>query len=151
MKLFQAVVVILSCLLATCCCSWQERREPLYPTNVVGWKNYEKGGTKMRGSFVLHKGGTIDNGEIRIKVLDLMPADPCAEPGTFNYQARVKFEFIRMIDEQLVCEDIFPENGGGSFSPECGEYLSKIGIFGVGVRAINVKESWVFFELSGHY
>jgi hypothetical protein len=52
---------------------------------------------------------------------------------------------------QILCSDVYPENGGGTLTSHCGPIPDEFGIFGVGVRAINLKEGWVYFILDGTY
>jgi hypothetical protein len=41
------------------------------------------------------------------------------------------------------------ETASGNFTSDCGKNLSEFGIRGFGIRAINLKEGWVYFELYG--
>jgi len=81
------------------------------------------------------------------KVIDLIPPDPCAEGGSFQHQARVTIQFIRVADQKVLCEETFPEHGYLSVSSRCGDNLSGYGIPGVGVNDINLKEGWAFIGL----
>jgi hypothetical protein len=119
--------------------------------SVEGWKNHEKNGIKMRGRFVLKKNEATDNGKIQISVLEILPPERCVEGGSFPARARVKLQFLRLTDQKILCSDVFPENGGVTVSSVCGDSLDEFGIFGVGVRAINIKDRWVLFELDGDY
>lgn len=132
------------------CCDSQ-RTEPTYPKDVAGWRNYKEGTTKLRGSFVLRKGEQTDNGKLQITVLELIPPKCTGDTGDFSAQARVNLGFTRVSDQQVLCSETFPENGGGSLSGNCGRIPDEFGIYGVGVRAINIRDGWVFFFLDGDY
>jgi hypothetical protein len=99
----------------------------------------------------LKKGESTDNGKIRISVLDLIPPACTGDAGDFAARARVKLEFTRVSDQSVLCSEIFPENGGRSFFGGCAGIPDEFKIFGVGARAINLKEGWVFFALDGDY
>jgi hypothetical protein len=98
----------------------------------------------MRGRFVLRNGETTDNGNIQIKILQLIAPNRCAEEGAFNAQARVRFQFVRLSDHQVLCEDIFAEHGGGSITP-CRDMVAPLGVSAIWVSAISLKEEWAFF------
>lgn len=132
------------------CCAGQ-RTEPSFPKDVTGWRDYKEGTTKLRGSFVLRKGERTDNGKLELKVLELMPPECTGDAGTYAERARVKLEFRRLSDQQVLCSETFPENGGRSLAGLCAGIPDEFGIFDVSVRAINLKDGWVFFILTGDY
>jgi hypothetical protein len=144
-----ASVLLLACFTVGCCAK-DDRIEPNYPSNISGWSKYEQFGVKMCGSFVLQLNEATDNGKLQVKVLELIPPDLCAHSGSFQRQARVKFQFVRLEDQKLLCEDIFPERGGGSISG-CQASVAELGIHAVQVRAINLREGWAYFVLPGCY
>jgi len=130
--------------LAACCGSQHD--EPIYPRNVDGWRDFKDGTTKLRGSFVLSKGASTDNGLIKIKVLDLLAPECTGDAGDFSARARVILGFYRVTDEFLLCSETFPENGGGNLP-----LPAEFGIFGVGIRGINLRDNWVYFFIDGTY
>jgi hypothetical protein len=132
------------------CCPGS-RREPTYPTDAGGWRDSQNGTTKLRGSFVLRKGEHTDNGKLQITVSDLLPPECTGDAGDFAARARVKLKFVRLSDEHVLCSDIFPENGGGELIGGCAGIPREFGVFGVGARAINLKEGWVHFIITGDY
>jgi len=138
-------VLVLAVWLSSCC---PQRKEPPLPKDAIGWKDYQEGTTKLRGRFLLKKGETTDNGKVEIKVWELIPPDCPSEMGSFERQARVRLQFRSLSNPEIVCSDVFPEHGGGSL---CDSIADEYDIFGVGVGAINLKEEWVFFILSGTY
>ncbi len=136
------------------CCFPEKRIEPSYPSKVSGWltdkqrlKFYEENKSWSRGNFVLRKSEATDDGKIRIKVLDLIPPDPCAEGAALQRQARVTLQFIRMSDQKALCEETFPERGALAVYSKCGDSLDEFGIDVVGVNDINLKEGWAFIRL----
>jgi len=83
-------VLVFAVWLSACC---PPRKEPLPPTDAIGWKDYKEGTTKLRGRFLLKKGESTDNGKVEIKVLELIPPNCAAHVGSFERQARVKLQF----------------------------------------------------------
>jgi hypothetical protein len=148
------VVIALGASLLGGCCSSINRTEPAYPGKVSGWLTdkqrlmfYEEHNYWSRGNFVLRKNEATDDGKIRIKVLDLIPPDPCAEVMSFQRTARVTLQFIRMSDQRPLCEDTFPEHGAGRVYSTCGDSLDEFGIDAVVISDINLKEGWAFIRL----
>jgi len=60
----------------------------------------------------------------------------------------VKLEFKRLSDNSILCSETFPENGGRSLRVGCAEIPKEFNILDVSVRAINLKDGWVFFHLT---
>lgn len=136
------------------CCLPERRTESPYPSKVSGWlseperlKFHEEHGFWARGDFVLRKNESADDGKLKVKVIELIPPDPCAEGGSFLRQARVTLQFIRMSDQKMLCEETFPERGYLTVYSKCGNSLSEFEIPGVGVTDINLKEGWAFIRL----
>jgi len=48
------------------CCAIQ-RTEPPYPKDITGWRDSKEGTTKIRGSFVLKRGESTDNGKLSLR------------------------------------------------------------------------------------
>jgi hypothetical protein len=143
------VAFLLTSLILNGCHLLAGRSEPSYPTNVTGWKDYQENGAQQRGNFVLKKGETTDNGKIRIKVLDITAPDPFAESGTWSSLPKAQLEFVRVSDQKVLCTHTYAEREGRRLSADCGENLVEYGLLGISIRAINLKEQWVFFALSG--
>lgn len=139
-------VAILLTLFSGCSCNVKNDSEPPYPQNITGWKYREEDGVGVVGNFVLKKGESTNNGEVEIKVVNLIPAECFVDQGTMQAQKRAKLQFIRMSDRKVVCEDITPEHGGGNL---CGDKLDEFRISGIGIRNINLKDQWVHFILTG--
>jgi hypothetical protein len=117
---------------------------------VSGWKEHKEQGVRIRGDFVLKKGNSTDNGKIQVKVIDLIPPDPCAEAGAFQSQARAKIQFVRLSDNKVLLEDLFAERGSMTLSPANGTDLyEEFGVSVIFIYDINLKDGWVYFELRG--
>ena len=143
------VAFLLTSLMSNGCQLPFGRSEPSYPNNVKGWKDYQENGVRQRGNFVLRKGETTDNGKIQIKVLDITAPDPRSEPGTWSSLPKAQLEFVRLSDQKVLCVHTYAEREGRNFSADCGENLVEYGLLGISIRAINLKEQWVFFVLDG--
>jgi hypothetical protein len=132
-------------------CSQQlQRSEPPYPNKVWGWEYHKEQSLDIVGDFVLKPGDSTDNGKIQVKVLELIPGDKTTDAGTLSYQTRAKLQFIRLLDNRILCENIFPEKGSITLSvPHCKHNLSEYGILSVYISAINLKDGWVHFQLIG--
>src|SRR5262245_199898 len=153
MRYLSIVLALATSMLGGCCLAIR-RVEPSYPTKVSGWltdkerlKLHEEHKYWARGDFVLRKNEATDDGKIRIKVINLIPPDPCAEGGSFQRQARVTLQFIRMADQRVLCEGTFPGPGSSTTSSECGDSLNDYEIPTVVVSDINLKEGWAFIHL----
>jgi hypothetical protein len=140
-----SILVLLISLLPSSCCPKAKRVEPPYPTDVVGWKESEQNDVHYLGEFVLKKGEATKNRKVEIRVLEFLPPEACREAGEFQGLARVKLQFIQTSDNSMLCEKEFGETQSGVIPKECGENL---GIYGIGIRAINLKDEWVFFYLT---
>jgi len=145
-----ASTLVLSLILQGSCMLMQKRVEPSYPTNVSGWQAYVRQGVKFRGSFVLKKNETTSDGNIQIKLTDVSPPDSMAEPGSHNSRPRAHLQFTRVADQNVICEGTYAEDEGRTLAADCGDTIESLGIIGIGIRAINLKEKWVFFELTGY-
>jgi len=126
------------------------RYEPPLPKDAIGWSDYKEGSTKFRGRFLLHTGESTENGKLRVTVLELLAPKLTGDGGDFEARARAKLGFARVSDGKTLCWKILPENGGGNLS-ECADLADEYGIFGAGIRAINLNEGWVYFVLDGIY
>ena len=78
MKTISFLVLVVLGLSTNGCCLKEPRVEPAYPQSVSGWKERRERGVRIRGEFVLKKGTSTDNGKIQVKIIDLVPPDPCA-------------------------------------------------------------------------
>lgn len=144
------ILAVVICSLMPGCCSEMPRVEPQYPTEVLGWKETHVRGVRSLGTFVLNEGQATDNGRVQIKLLDLIPPARCAEAGTSISRRRAKFQFIKLPEQKVLCEDTFVETSSMTISGgPCGSSLSEFGILSINVGDINLKDGWAFFELRG--
>jgi hypothetical protein len=129
-------------------CCVDHHKEPSYPGKaVLGWKEFARTGPlQTHGVFVLKKGESTDNGKIQVKVMDIIPNDPCDPPGRV-YLARVELQFTRLSDQKILCSDSYVERSTGIF--DCGNQIVEFGISGYRMNTINLTQGWVFFELWG--
>ncbi len=141
------LVIILLLLLGmmSSCCPPVSYTEPQYPTNVAGWKEPEGKANHYVGEFVLKKGEVIDNGKIQIRALEFLPPERCREAGEFQRLARVRLQFTNALTHEVMCEDEFGESSSGFFPERCGK---ETGLFAFGVRAIHLKDEWIYFYLN---
>jgi hypothetical protein len=143
-----AISLMLISSFSQACCRIEKRIEPTYPENVPGWIYREDRGVHIHGEFVLKKGESTENEKIRIRILELIPPDPCAEVGTFQSGARAKIQFIKVSDQSVLCEDTYIVKGSSGFY-SCGDNLKESGVEVIVINAINLKEEWVHFTLAG--
>jgi hypothetical protein len=135
--------------LGGCCLKGGTRKEPSYPGVRLGWNEQEVRGVYMLGSFVLKTGEAIENGNIQIKVDELIPADPCVEPTSLIGMDRVRLRFIRRADQKVLCEYIFMDRSSTALvSDQCREVTKESDVAAVYIKAINITDGWVYFELA---
>ena len=146
MRICSALALLLSLPFLAGCCQPKERTEPQHPGQVSGWKDDYDSDSRVHtlGEFVLRKGEATDNGKVRIKIVDVIPPDPCAHGGSWNNSARAVFQFTKVEDGKVLREEEFIDSGTNSTT----------GTFQIAttfVIGINIKEGWVHFQLRGVY
>lgn len=150
MKIISFLALVMLSLSTGGCCSYEPRVEPAYPQSVSGWKERMERGIRIRGDFALKKGTSTDNGKIQVKIIDLIPPDPCAEAGAFQRNARARIQFVRLSDNKVLLDDLFAESGTKTLSTADSTSLYKeFGIDVIYIYDINLKDGWVYFELRG--
>lgn len=143
------VFVMLSSSMSSCCFN-KHRNEPTYPQSVSGWKERKEQGVKIKGDFVLKKGNSTDNGMIKVKIMDLIPPDPCAEMGAFQRQARARIQFVRLPDNIVLLDELYAEKGSMTLPTiDEADFYEEFGIYVIYIHDINLKDEWVYFELRG--
>lgn len=146
-------LMVLVCSLVRGCCTESPRAEPPRPSRdeITGWKFNDSRGVRSLGKFLLGRGEVTDNGEVRIKVLDMVPGDPCAGGQSYLGLPSARFQFSRVSDGDVLCEVSEAEKSsstiGAGSSSSCGNKVAGYDIRGMYIGAINLKEGWVFFEL----
>jgi hypothetical protein len=143
----------LSFLIPTCvilfvgCCSPQARVEQVRPQKVDGWQDTYFSGVHSIAELVLSKGESSDNGELGVKVLDIIPPKPCSDG--YAGMPKVVLSFYRPSDKTVLCDEAIFTEGGTSMGtgppyPHC---TPEVGLSAISVKAINAKEGWVWFDL----
>ena len=151
------IATLVFSVLTNGCCPKSERIEPPYPNELVGWPGRaDKGGFIVR-DFLLRKGESTENGKITVRLVELLPGDPCTEAGDFRHLARARVQFLRISDEKILCEDVFGDSGTSTLSasncqgdPQGLATLSDSGVHAV-YASINVREAWVYLQLRGDH
>ena len=144
--MFGLTLLAVACVYAGCC-SPQERVQPVRPEKVRGWKEIRDGTVVSIGMFVLNKGESTDNGELGVKVVDIIAPKPCSEG--YASEPKVVLQFYRPSDGKVLCDEaIFGE--GGTFmgtGPPYPHCKPDLGLSAISVNAINTKDNWVWFDL----
>jgi len=142
-------LILLSLAIGGCCLKGGTRKEPSYPSVRLGWNEREVNGVHMLGSYVLKTGEAIENGNVQMKVIELAPSDPCAEPNSLIGMDRVKLRFIRKTDQKVLCESTSMVGGSSTLLGDpCGKVAKESDVASVYIKAINITDGWVYFELA---
>src|SRR5262245_37471055 len=150
MKTISVLALVMLSLSTGGCCTYEPRVEPAYPQSVSGWKERSERGVRIRGDFVLKKGDSTDNGKIQVKIIDLIPPDPCAEAAAFQRNARARIQFVRLSDNKVLLDDLFATRGTGRLSTTEGtDFYEEFGVSVIYIYDINLKDGWVYLELRG--
>jgi hypothetical protein len=143
--LISSILVAVAMFAASCCS--QQRVQPTRPEKVRGWNESKNGDVVSVGAFVLKKGESTDNGELGVRVEEIIAPTPCAEgyAGT----PRVVLKFYRPSDNKVFCDHAEFGEGGTSIGngppyPHC---TPEVGLSAISVNSINTQENWVSFDL----
>jgi hypothetical protein len=128
------------------CCLSQEPSQTVRPDKVEGWKDSYFSGVHSIAELVLSTGESSDNGELGVKVIEIISPEPCAE----GYAAMPKavLSFYRASDKHVLCEATF--TSGGTFlgnGPPYSHCTPEVSLSAISIKAINTKEGWVWFDL----
>jgi hypothetical protein len=148
---FSPLSVIFLCGFLPGCCLDNLHQEPAYPNDAqIGWKEKEaeQKGLQVRGVFLLKKGEASDNGEIQVKVTDIIANDPCDSRG-LNSLPKAVLQLSRVADHKVLCTGTYTEKAYGILPGDCGKETAELGVSGFRIYAINLSRGWVFFELHG--
>jgi len=149
MTLRRLGVVMIGLAIGGCCLKGGARKEPPYPGVRLGWNEQDERGVHLLGSFVLKTGETLENGAVQMKVIELAPSDPCLEPNSLAGADRVTLRFIRKTDQKVLCEPTFRAGESASLlGAPCGDVAKDSDFAGVSIKAINITDGWVYFELA---
>jgi hypothetical protein len=149
MALRLLVLVMIGLAIDGCCLKGGARKEPSYPGVKLGWNEREERGVHLLGSFVLKPGAAIENGAVQMEVIELTPSNPCAEPNSLVGADRVRLRFIRKTDRKVLCEPVFMNGESAGLSDgQCGAVARDSDVAGISIKAINITDGWVYFELT---
>ena len=127
-------------LVTLSCCPFSEQ-QPTRPNDVLGWKAVRQAsGTEVLCVLLLRKGETSENGNLGVRVVNIIPGEPCAHAGWQSLR-KVELEFYRPADHHIYGHFI-NGTGGGLLELE-----SEAGVTGIGIQAINSKDNWAMFNL----
>jgi hypothetical protein len=146
--MFSSSFIATVCLiLSVGCCSPQQRVEPARPDKVRGWKEIRDGTVVSIGMFVMNKGESTDNGELGVKVLDIIAPKPCSDG--YAGMPKVILSFYRPSDNKVLCDEAIFTEGGTSMGtgPPYAHCTPEVGLSAISVNAINTKDNWVWFDL----
>ena len=143
--LFFLLTLIVSPL-AGCCYLRPTEAQETRPTKDSRWKDAHVGAIDIMGFFVMSRGESTDNGNLGVKVVDILPAKCRAAFAEFPDDPQVILQFYRPADHQVLCEVTLSGRSNTSIDrpDSCG---SKTGVSVVGIAAINAKDGWVAFDL----
>src|SRR5262245_22877533 len=151
-----AVLSSLSSILLLSCNVKRTREEPPYPTGITGWEGKKNNSGEVNRYFVLKSGEATDNGQIQVRVIEIYPTEIWSESGSVRRMARARILVVRLSDNKVLCDDVYPEKGGAILSPQschCKssdfELLRMNNIETFSNISINVKEGWVSFSMNG--
>lgn len=144
------ILQLIFMLLLSGCFSQSKRIEPPYPSVRTGWIAKEERSINIQGVFVLKLNDSIDNGKVQIQVIGLIPRDERAEFGSYASQDKVKLRFKNIEDSSILCEKMFFAGESASLIGDkvCGTVASDYGIPAIYIKAINITDSWVHFEIA---
>jgi hypothetical protein len=125
-----------------CCIPYEEKLEAR-PPYVQGWKEVTiENNVRLIGQHVLNKGESTDNGKLGVKLVDISPPVTCQGLYLWKPPARkAKLQFFQPKNNEILCETTVTE---GNSVLKCG---GRVGVYMIGVNAINNKEGWIWFDL----
>ena len=136
----------LLCFLTSGCCQLFSKADP-QPTrpNVTStWtEKTDLYGVRTVGFFVMNKGESVENGQLGVKVIDVLPKE-CECMSCEPTYPRVRIAFYRPSDNKVLCEGEFRGSASLEVMAKCDP---TIGVRSISVNAINTKEQWVSFDL----
>jgi hypothetical protein len=138
--------LLLLCLLTPGCCQLSsiKDKQPDRPKVTSSWTERTDFGVTSIGFFVMNKGESIDNGQLGVRVIDILPKGcSCMSCEPTNPRARIAF--YRPSDNKVLCEGYFFAGSASlDFVAKCDPAM---GISHIAINAINTKENWVSFDL----
>jgi hypothetical protein len=81
--------------------------------------------------------------------VDLIPPNSCCEAADVNCtEAKAVISFLRMSDRKELCQVRAGEHSSGSY-PQCPQELNDLGVIGIGLNGINLKDNWADIRVDG--
>lgn len=143
------IAFVLVCLIAFISCkSPATRPEPMPPSLVRNWERYNERGATIIGDFLLKRGGSTNNGKLRVELIDLIAGDLSTSPNEDAYRVKCVLRFVQSSDGKLLCEDQFVEKSSTPISiTKCKNQLTDHGVLSIYIDAINLKDNWAHIQL----
>lgn len=143
--LLRFAALSLLCSLTSGCCQlfFQEDKQPLRPNVNSSWRERTDFGVTSIGFFVMNKGEAIDNGQLGVKVIDIIPKE-CRCVSCEPTYPKARIAFYRPSDNKILCEGEFQGSASLEVMAGCDPTM---GARSISVNAINTKEKWVSFDL----
>ncbi len=139
-----AALLLLCFLIAGCCqLSSIEDKQPERPKVTSSWRERTDFGVTSIGFFVMNKGESIDNGQLGVRVIDILPKE-CRCMSCEPTNPRVRIAFYRPSDNTVLCEGEFQGSASLEVMAKCNPIM---GVRTISVNAINTRENWVSFDL----
>ena len=138
--------LLVLCFLTPGCCHLLsgEHKEPDRPDVTSSWKARTDVGFTSIGFFVMNKGESSDNGQLGVRVIDILPKQ-CECMSCEPTLPRVRIAFYQPSDSRVLCEGLFFAGSASlDMQPQCDPSIGATTIY---VNAINTKEKWVSFDL----
>lgn len=134
---------LLLCFLTSGCCQLfsKEDKQPVRPSVTSTWTERTDFGVTSIGFFVMNKGEAIDNGQLGVRVVDVLPKQ-CECMSCEPTSARARIQFYRPSDNKVLCEGTF-----FAASTSLDKCDPAIGIRYIAINGINSREKWVYFDL----
>jgi hypothetical protein len=130
------------------CCDLQlaRRVQPKYPKKVRGWVDDPYNRRLFQGPFVLRKGESTENGQLGVRVADILAPKCSTRFAESPERAQVILQFYDPSSKQVLCEATLAENSNASIDRE-GICLGKVDVMVVGTAGVNTDEKWAVFDL----
>lgn len=127
------------------CCTNTYVKQPIYPSDVPGWRDIRfSNGVHSIGILVLAKNESSDNGQVGLTIVDVIPPDRCAEPGSWQGEPRVVLKLFNPSKPTDACQTTMGTGGHSVLSSACG---STVGLAAINIIGINSNDRWVHLEL----
>lgn len=136
------LIITFSIMTVSCC---DPPTQPKHPGKVKGWlTTAERDESDIIAVLVLKKGEKSQQGSIGVEIVDIFPPEkPCAF-DSIGSLPRTSIRFYSPQNGSTVCEQIV--YGPSNTNVAC---ASAIGVYTVGIQAINTQDNWILIDLRG--